>query len=123
MSRFDENFKRRERRVRHNVKKCACGRKRLSIFRSQRHVYAQIIDDERGVTLCSVSTLSEEFSKLEAKPNKTGNVEAASSVGKLIAQRALGKGIRDVVFDRGGYAYHGRIKAFAEAAREGGLVF
>ncbi|MDR1365903.1 MAG: 50S ribosomal protein L18 [Holosporales bacterium] len=122
MSRFDEEFKRRERRVRYKVKKLAYGRNRLSVFRSQRHVYAQIIDDEKGVTLCSASTLCDEFSKLN-KSNKTSNVEAASSVGRLLAQRALGQGIRDVVFDRGGHAYHGRVKAFADAAREGGLVF
>jgi large subunit ribosomal protein L18 len=90
------------------------------VFRSSEHIYAQLIDDDKGVTLASASTLE----KGVRSGGKTGaNVEAAKAVGKLIAERAQQKGIKDVVFDRGGYLYHGRIKALADAAREGGLNF
>ena len=92
---------------------------RLNVFRSEKNIYAQIIDDVAGVTLCSASSLDKEFS---AK-GKGGNIAAASEVGKLLAQRAKAKGIENVVFDRGGYLYHGRVKALAEGAREGGLQF
>lgn len=94
-------------------------RPRLSVFRSARHIYAQIIDDTDGRTLAAASTLSEELKGLEAG----GNVEAAKQVGTLIAKRALDAGVSSVCFDRNGYLYHGRVKALAEAAREGGLVF
>ncbi|MBE3571584.1 MAG: 50S ribosomal protein L18 [Moorella humiferrea] len=94
-------------------------RPRLSVYRSLRHMYAQIIDDTRGVTLVAASTLDPALKSLEA----TGNKEAAKKVGELIAQKALAKGIKKVVFDRGGNIYHGRIAALAEGAREAGLEF
>lgn len=94
-------------------------RPRLNVYRSVNHIYTQLIDDENGVTLASASTMSPKGT--ERKPG--GNVEAAKMVGKLIAERAKDKGITKVVFDRGGYLYHGRIKALADAAREAGLQF
>jgi len=94
-------------------------RPRLNVYRSLNNIYTQLIDDERGVTLVSASTLTK-----KGEPKKTGgNVAAAVEVGKLIAQKAQEKGIKKVVFDRGGYLYHGRIKALADAAREAGLEF
>ena len=96
-------------------------RPRLSVYRSEKHIYAQIIDDTKGVTLVAVSTVEEE---LRDKLNqKTWNVQAAKEVGKIIAERATAKGIKEIVFDRGGYKYHGRIKALADSARESGLKF
>jgi large subunit ribosomal protein L18 len=96
------------------------GRARLSVFRSSKHIYAQVIDDARGETLASASSLE----KSMRENAKTGaNVEAAKAVGKLVAERALQKGVEAVVFDRGSYLYHGRIKALADAARESGLKF
>ena len=92
-------------------------RPRLSVFRSENNIYAQLIDDVAGVTLAAASTVEKGFD------GKGGNIEAAKKVGAAIAQRALKKGIEDVVFDRGGYIYHGRVKALAEGAREGGLKF
>ena len=92
---------------------------RLNVFRSETNIYAQIIDDVAGVTLVSASSLDKEFST----KGKGGNIAAAAEVGKLIAERAKAKGIETVVFDRGGYLYHGRVKALAEGAREGGLQF
>ncbi len=94
-------------------------RPRLSVFRSNYNIYAQIIDDERGVTLVSASTLDKELKDYRGKKN----IEAAKAVGKLIAARAMKKGIKEVIFDRGGFKYHGRVKALAEAAREEGLKF
>ena len=88
---------------------------RLDVFRSAKHIYAQIIDDEQGVTLVSASTMDKDFNGFG------GNVEAAAEIGKKIAAKALEKGITEVVFDRGGYVYHGRVKALADGAREGGL--
>jgi large subunit ribosomal protein L18 len=88
------------------------------VFRSGRHIYAQLVDDRAGQTLAAAST-----NEKEEKPAKTWNLEAATVVGKKIAERALAKGVKQVVFDRGGYIYHGRVKALAEAAREGGLEF
>jgi len=93
-------------------------RPRLNVFRSLSNIYAQIIDDEKGVTLASASSLDKGFEK-----NYGGNKEAAREVGKLIAKKALEKGVKSVVFDRGGYIYHGRVAALAEGAREGGLEF
>ena len=90
---------------------------RLSVFRSAKHIYAQIIDDEQGVTLVSASTMDKDFN------GNGGNVEAAAEIGKKIAAKALEKGITEVVFDRGGYIFHGRVAALAEGAREGGLKF
>ncbi len=95
-------------------------RPRLNVYRSLKHMYAQIIVDTRGETLVSASTLSKE---LRGKLKSTGNVEAAKEVGRLIAKKALEKGIKKVVFDRNGFLYHGRVKAVAEGAREGGLEF
>ncbi|MFS8630366.1 MAG: 50S ribosomal protein L18 [Bacillales bacterium] len=111
------NRKKRHARVRRKVSGTA-ERPRLNVYRSNKHMYAQLIDDEKGVTLASASTLDKEL-QLES----TGNAEAAAKVGELIAKRALEKGIKSVVFDRGGYVYHGRVKALAEAARENGLEF
>ena len=95
-------------------------RLRLSVYRSLNHIYAQIIDDFKGHTVVSASSLDKEF---EDKKSHKGNIETAKQIGELIAKRALGKGIRNVVFDRSGYLYHGRIKALADAAREAGLEF
>ncbi len=95
-------------------------RPRLAVFRSNNHMYAQIIDDTVGNTLVSASTLQED---VNAGLAKTNNVEAASKVGEVIAKRALEKGIKSVVFDRGGFIYQGKVKALAEAAREAGLEF
>ena len=92
-------------------------RPRLNVFRSETNIYAQIIDDVNGVTLVSASSLEKEFD------GKGGNVEAARKVGQMVAERAKAKGIENVVFDRGGYIYHGRVQALAEGAREGGLNF
>ena len=93
-------------------------RPRLAVFRSLNHVYAQVIDDVNGVTLCSASSVEK-----GSGVSNGGNVDAAKSIGKLIAERAKEKGINSVVFDRGGYIYHGRVKSLAEAAREAGLQF
>ena len=92
-------------------------RPRLNVFRSNANIYAQLIDDVNGVTLVSANTLEKSFE------GATGNAEAAKKVGQLVAKRALAKGIEEVVFDRGGYVYHGRVAALAEGAREGGLKF
>src|SRR6185295_18116107 len=108
---------RRAQRVRTHLKKVANGRPRLSIFRSAKNIYAQVIDDERGVTLAAASSLEGE------KKIKGSDKDAAAKVGALVAQRAIEKGVKDVVFDRGGYIYHGRVKALADAAREAGLNF
>ena len=103
-----------------SLKKAANGRPRLSINRSSKHIYAQIIDDEKGVTIAAASSIEKDM----REKLKTGaDVAAASEVGKLIAERATAAGVKDVVFDRGGYIYHGRIKSLADAAREGGLNF
>lgn len=106
----------RHRRVRKNISG-TMERPRLNVFRSLNHIYAQIIDDTKGVTLVSASSLDNDFNQYG------GNIEAAKEVGKLVAKRALDKGIKAVVFDRGGYVYHGRVAALAEGAREGGLEF
>lgn len=111
-------FDRRKRRTRYRLVQNANGRPRLSVFRSGRHIYAQVIDDLAGETVASAST-NEKGTKLA----KSWNVEAAKAVGKIIAERAVAKGVTKVVFDRGGYIYHGRVKALADAAREGGLEF
>ena len=105
---------RRHRRVRGKISGTAAF-PRLDVFRSSKHIYAQIIDDTTGTTLVSASTLDKGFSSYG------GNIEAAGKVGKAIAEKALAKGIKQVVFDRGGFVYHGRVKALAEGAREGGL--
>jgi large subunit ribosomal protein L18 len=111
-------FDRRKRRTRYRLVQNAGGRPRLSVFRSGRHIYAQVIDDLAGATVASAST-----NEKGAKVAKSWNIEAAKAVGKLVAERAVAKGVKQVVFDRGGYIYHGRVKALADAAREGGLEF
>ena len=109
---------RRRATVRRAIKEAATGRARLTVFRSSKHIYAQVIDDMKGSTVAAASSLEKDMR------SKTGaNVDAAKAVGKLVAQRAMEKGVKSVVFDRGGYLYHGRIKALADAAREGGLQF
>jgi len=111
---------RRKQRVRRTIRKVAYGRPRLSVFRSDKNIYAQIIDDVKGVTVAQASRLEEaRKGKLKTGADK----DAAVAVGKLVAERAVKAGIKDVVFDRGGYIYHGRVKALADAAREGGLNF
>ena len=120
MSKQKITTSRRLTRVRLQVKRAANGRPRLSVFRSSKHIYAQIIDDVKGATLVAASSMEKE----QRAGDKSGaNIEAASAVGKLVAERAAKSGIKDVVFDRGKYLYHGRIKALADAAREGGLNF
>ncbi len=120
MTKLSDRIKRRQGRVRGALSRAAHGRRRLCVFRSSKHIYAQLIDDDRGATLVSASSLE----KTALEGLKTGaSVDAAKAVGKLIAQRAQEKGIKDVVFDRGAYLYHGRVKALADAAREGGLNF
>jgi len=113
-------FIKRRTRVRARLARTSTGRPRLSVFRSSKHIYAQVIDDVQGRTLAAASTLDESL-----RPGlKTGaNKDAAGAVGKLIAERAKAAGVTSVVFDRGGYLFHGRIKALADAAREGGLDF
>lgn len=110
---------RRKRRVRGRIRGTS-ERPRLSVFRSLKHIYAQVIIDTEGKTLAHASTLSPE---LRGTLKNTGNVEAARKVGELIAKKCLAKGINKVVFDRNGYKYHGRVKALAEGARAGGLQF
>jgi large subunit ribosomal protein L18 len=95
-------------------------RPRLCVYRSLNHIYAQVVDDLQGKTLVSASSLDKD---MRSSLPKAGNVAAAKEVGKMVAQRAITRGIESVVFDRGGYLYHGRVKALAEAAREGGLKF
>ena len=111
---------RRAKRQRVRLRKFAGGRPRLSVFRSGRNISAQIIDDGAGVTLCAASTLEKDY----RDGGKSGaDKDAAAAIGKLLAARALEKGVKQVVFDRGAYIYHGRVKALADAAREGGLDF
>ncbi|HML08715.1 MAG TPA: 50S ribosomal protein L18 [Xanthobacteraceae bacterium] len=120
MAKPSDRIERRRGRVRGALRQAAHGRKRLSVFRSSKHIYAQLIDDDQGTTLASASSIE----KPTRGTLKTGaSVEAAKAVGKLIAERALQKGVKEVVFDRGAYLYHGRVKALADAAREGGLNF
>ncbi|MEM7662900.1 MAG: 50S ribosomal protein L18 [Pseudomonadota bacterium] len=114
-----EKSQRRAQRTRTRLKKLANGRPRLSIARSHKNISAQIIDDEAGITLASASTLEPDF----RKKSKGGDSSAAAAVGTLIAERGKKAGIEDVIFDRGSYLFHGRVKALAEAAREGGLKF
>jgi len=111
---------RREARVRRAIKAVANGKPRLSVFRSSKQIYAQVIDDAKGVTLAAASTLEKD---LKSKLKTGADVAAATAVGKLVAERAKKAGVKAIVFDRGAYMYHGRVKALAEAAREGGLEF
>ena len=108
--------KKRHKRVRSKISGTP-ERPRLNVFRSEKHIYAQVIDDTKGHTLCSASSVEKDFE------GSGSNKEAAKIVGKMVAERAVAKGITVVVFDRGGYIYHGRVKELAEAAREGGLTF
>jgi large subunit ribosomal protein L18 len=117
MAKNETVFDRRKRRVRFKLRQVS-GKPRLSVFRSGRHIYAQVIDDTKGVTLASASTLDKEL-----KVKSGGSVEAAKAVGALVAKRAVAVSVKEVAFDRGGYLYHGRVKALADAAREAGLSF
>ena len=120
MSKLKVTNARRKQRVRNSLRRVANGRPRLSVFRSSKHIYAQVIDDVKGETLAAASSLE----KTMRESAKTGaNIDAAKAVGKLLAERAVKNGVKDVIFDRGGYLYHGRVKALADAARESGLNF
>ncbi|HEX2839695.1 50S ribosomal protein L18 [Hyphomicrobium sp.] len=120
MANANTQFERRRARVRRTLKVRAAGRPRLSIHRSSKHIYAQIIDDANGKTLASASSLEKDLrTSLKTGADKA----AAATIGKLVAERAIKAGVKDVIFDRGGYIYHGRVKALADAAREGGLSF
>ena len=111
---------RRRARVRRTLRGAAGDRPRLSVFRSSKQIYAQIIDDARGHTVAAASSLEKDT---RGKLKTGANVEAAAEVGRMIAERAVQAGVKQVVFDRGSYLYHGRVKALADAAREGGLEF
>ncbi len=120
MANANNQFERRRARVRRTLKARAAGRPRLSIHRSSKHIYAQVIDDTDGKTLASASSLEKDLrTSLKTGADKA----AAATIGKLVAERAVKAGVKDVIFDRGGYLYHGRVKALADAAREGGLSF
>lgn len=113
-------YEKRKKRVRFGLKVKSNGRLRLSVFRSSKHIYAQVIDDSNGVTLASASTVDKE---LRSSLDNTANVAAAEKVGTLLAARAIKANVKEVVFDRGAFMYHGRVKALAEAARVAGLSF
>ena len=113
-------IRKRAQRVRRQLKKVAGERPRLSVHRSSKHIYAQVIDDVKGHTLAAASTLEKD---LKGSLKTGADSSAAAAVGKLLAERAVKAGVKDVIFDRGAYIYHGRVKALAEAAREGGLSF
>ena len=118
VNKLDKNASRKKRhmRIRNKISGTA-ERPRLNVFRSSKNIYAQIIDDSKGMTLVSASSLEKDFNM------NGGNKEAAREVGKMIAKKAIEKNINEVVFDRGGYIFHGRVKELAEGAREGGLKF
>ena len=119
ITKADKNAVRKKRHARVRTKLSGTeARPRLNVFRSNKHIYAQLIDDVNGVTLASASTLDKEVNL-----DSSSNVDAAVKIGELVAKRAVEKGVKTVVFDRGGYLYHGRIKALADAARENGLEF
>ena len=120
MARITDRTMHRTARVRRVLKRVGGGRPRLSVFRSSQHIYAQVIDDSVGMTLVSASSREKD---LRGSLKTGANIAAAKEVGKLVAERAKAKGVKKVVFDRGGYLFHGRVKALAEAAREGGLEF
>ena len=120
MSRQSTNAIKRRQRIRNRLRKAARGRTRLSVFRSSKHIYAQVIDDTVGRTLAAASTIEKDLREALL----TGaNTDAASKIGTLIAERAKAAGVARVIFDRSGYRYHGRVKALGEAARAGGLEF
>ena len=112
-------FDRRKQRNRFNLKNKKSSHHRLSVFRSSKNIYAQIIDDQKGHTIVSASSIEKSMKSI----NSGRNIEAAKKIGSLVAERALKKGLSNIVFDRGGYKYHGRVKALAEAARSAGLKF
>ena len=119
ITKADKNAVRRKRHARVRTKLTGTeARPRLNVFRSNKHIYAQLIDDVNGVTLASASTLDKEINL-----DSSSNLDAAVKIGELVAKRAVEKGIKAVIFDRGGYLYHGRVKALADAARENGLEF
>ncbi len=120
MANSKDMLKRRAARVRRHLKAVSDGRLRLSVHRSSKNIYAQVIDDEKGRTVASASTLDAD---LKASLKTGADSAAAAAVGKLVAERAVQAGVKEVVFDRGAYIYHGRVKALAEAAREAGLSF
>lgn len=115
-----DNFTRRKTRVRYKIRQTSAGRVRLSVHRSGQHIYAQIIDDAQGKTLAAASTVDKE---LKGKLKSTASIDAAKAVGELIAKRAKEAKVDNIVFDRGGYLFHGRVKALADAARAAGLAF
>jgi large subunit ribosomal protein L18 len=115
-----ESIQKRAQRVRRQLKKVAGERLRLSVHRSSKNIYAQVIDDTKGHTVAAASTLDKD---LKSKLKTGADAAAAAAVGKLVAERAIKAGVKDVIFDRGPYIYHGRVKALADAAREGGLSF
>ena len=116
----NDSTQRRRERVRRSIRARAYGKPRLSVHRSSKQISAQIIDDANGVTLVAASSLEKD---IRSALKSGANVEAAKQIGKQIAERAVAKGITNVVFDRGAYMYHGRVKALADGAREGGLAF
>ncbi|WP_336487231.1 50S ribosomal protein L18 [Methylobacterium nigriterrae] len=120
MSRKNEALDRRKARVRRALRAAANGRPRLSVFRSSKQIYVQVIDDAQGRTLAAASSLEKD---LKGSLKTGADVAAATAVGKLVAERAKAAGVTQVIFDRSGYLYHGRVKALADAAREGGLDF
>ena len=120
MSNVKELFARRQRRLRASIRRKSVGRPRLTVFRSSKHIYAQVIDDAKGATVAAASSVDK---GLQGKLKTGADIAAAKEVGKLIAERAVAAGIKEVVFDRGAYMFHGRVKALADAAREGGLQF
>jgi large subunit ribosomal protein L18 len=120
MSESKDLQQRRRTRLRFQLRRKAAGRPRLSVFRSGKHIYAQVIDDAQGRTLAAASSLDR---NLRESLKNGADKAAAAAVGKLVAERAMAAGVTQVVFDRGAYLYHGRVKALAEAAREGGLSF
>ncbi len=120
MARQRSASERRQIRVRRAVQRAGEDRLRLSVFRSSKHIYAQVIDDAKGETVAAASSLEKD---LRGSIKTGADMEAAKAVGRLVAERLVAKGLKDVVFDRGRYLYHGRVKALADAAREGGLNF
>jgi len=120
MANARQALERRKARVRRTLRAAANGRPRLSVFRSSKHIYAQVIDDAKGLTIVAASSLEKD---LRGSLKTGADIEAAKAIGKLLAERAVAKGVKDVVFDRGGYIFHGRVKALADAARESGLNF
>jgi large subunit ribosomal protein L18 len=120
MANARQALERRKARVRRTLRAAANGRPRLSVFRSSKHIYAQVIDDAKGETIVAASSLEKD---LRGSLKTGADIEAAKVIGKLLAERAVAKGVKDVLFDRGGYIFHGRVKALADAARESGLNF